>query len=557
MDVNSELQDSSALESTPATPGVAAPASDDVASVTSPALETADLYIREIESRLVSLREERERRRRERAEALQRERRAWTAEVHEIDRRRARIEELLGQWNEVSEESEGELVERGHAVLQALEVRRAECVAQLQFDPRESADLLQQWRDRAATVAMARDFEEFLADVREHCVKVDPEDFSSFLREHVGAHPLRSAVAGRIQEISDAAEARVHSLYDPAQASRLRREAEERAEREQRRADVRRRARELFDQVDQQQDGLDELDREEVRAQLEIWACDAKILGAEAEELGLPRLTEVDRVFAILVRKSKKLNPGFTVALKRGADLNWAEFREGAHARLLKAIEARRQRELRREAAEKHEREQRQRDEALALRAKDAADWIRAFLVDVEREHGGTVPEENGADFRKFVHDWIEGTPKSSDLAPDLVVSLEPYADWLRGPEFKRLRRAFEKRHEIRNVAIVPAEPMDSLRRRVLARVVEKFREAGKVGGSHTAVEHVLRGFPDHEKSTAREAYEVLVREDLVLEKTTSYGKQFSLAPHRMRDLEEIAEGRSTLPRIADFVAKG
>lgn len=62
------------------------------------------------------------------------------------------------------------------------------------------------------------------------------------------------------------------------------------------------------------------------------------------------------------------------------------------------------------------------------------------------------------------------------------------------------------------------------------------------IGGRHTAVENLRKGFPSHVRGDVDREVKALIREGLILPKTTSYGLQVSLNPRMIPEIERILE---------------
>jgi len=72
--------------------------------------------------------------------------------------------------------------------------------------------------------------------------------------------------------------------------------------------------------------------------------------------------------------------------------------------------------------------------------------------------------------------------------------------------------------------------------------VLRKMYLYGYIGGKHTSIEALKRGFPSHAKGGVEKAIKKLVKEDLIKFKPTGYGKQYSLNPLRIQEIKEIVE---------------
>ncbi len=62
------------------------------------------------------------------------------------------------------------------------------------------------------------------------------------------------------------------------------------------------------------------------------------------------------------------------------------------------------------------------------------------------------------------------------------------------------------------------------------------------IGGKHTAIEHLKKGFPSHLRGDVDDEVKGLIRNGFILPKTTSYGLQVSLNPRMIPEIERILE---------------
>jgi len=90
--------------------------------------------------------------------------------------------------------------------------------------------------------------------------------------------------------------------------------------------------------------------------------------------------------------------------------------------------------------------------------------------------------------------------------------------------------------------------------RRILRFVLSKLVAKGKIGGSHTHEDNVLRSVRDHEKGLAREVVDHLYRAAYLIPKPTVNDPHLSLAPERLREAHDIIEGRAGARRLAASV---
>ena len=79
---------------------------------------------------------------------------------------------------------------------------------------------------------------------------------------------------------------------------------------------------------------------------------------------------------------------------------------------------------------------------------------------------------------------------------------------------------------------------------------MEKYRKAilGKlyrhryIGGRHTSIDNVPKGFPKSETKNIEKALKSLVKEDYILRKPTSYGTEICLNPRKIKEIRKIIE---------------
>jgi hypothetical protein len=75
-----------------------------------------------------------------------------------------------------------------------------------------------------------------------------------------------------------------------------------------------------------------------------------------------------------------------------------------------------------------------------------------------------------------------------------------------------------------------------------MAQILKKLRRHGYWGGRHTAFDELTKGLPSHLRGEASDVAEELIKEDLLLEKPTGYGRHVSLNPRRKVDIDKIIE---------------
>jgi len=64
----------------------------------------------------------------------------------------------------------------------------------------------------------------------------------------------------------------------------------------------------------------------------------------------------------------------------------------------------------------------------------------------------------------------------------------------------------------------------------------------GYIGGRHTAIENLYRGFPSHLRGDAEKAAERLLKHGWLVRKTTGYGLQVSINPLMLPALKKELE---------------
>ncbi len=62
------------------------------------------------------------------------------------------------------------------------------------------------------------------------------------------------------------------------------------------------------------------------------------------------------------------------------------------------------------------------------------------------------------------------------------------------------------------------------------------------IGGKHTSIDNLQKSFPKHERGNVSEAIKVLIKSNLVILKSTSYGKHCSLNPKMIDEIEKLIE---------------
>jgi len=73
------------------------------------------------------------------------------------------------------------------------------------------------------------------------------------------------------------------------------------------------------------------------------------------------------------------------------------------------------------------------------------------------------------------------------------------------------------------------------------AVVLRKMLMHRWIGGKHTDIENIPKGFPPHVRNDVAKAVEELVREGFIRRKPTSYGEHVSLNPEKVHEAKRIA----------------
>ena len=76
--------------------------------------------------------------------------------------------------------------------------------------------------------------------------------------------------------------------------------------------------------------------------------------------------------------------------------------------------------------------------------------------------------------------------------------------------------------------------------------LLRKLAKHGYWGGRHTAFDNLHKGFPKHLGKEIKEAADELIKENILIQKPTSYGLHISINP-RMKDVVEKLIGCGSL----------
>jgi len=72
--------------------------------------------------------------------------------------------------------------------------------------------------------------------------------------------------------------------------------------------------------------------------------------------------------------------------------------------------------------------------------------------------------------------------------------------------------------------------------------ILRKMFFDGRIGGRHLGEQDLCRGFPSHEKGNIPKSLKKLIKEGLIDNHPTSYGMQYSLNPHRIKEIQDVLE---------------
>ena len=74
----------------------------------------------------------------------------------------------------------------------------------------------------------------------------------------------------------------------------------------------------------------------------------------------------------------------------------------------------------------------------------------------------------------------------------------------------------------------------------IASTLVRKLAYMGKWGASHTSFDNLPKGFPGHLRGDVKKIAEKLIKENILLVKPTSYGKEISLNPAKKAEVEAM-----------------
>jgi len=67
--------------------------------------------------------------------------------------------------------------------------------------------------------------------------------------------------------------------------------------------------------------------------------------------------------------------------------------------------------------------------------------------------------------------------------------------------------------------------------------IIKKLFHHGYIGGKHTDIENLKKGLPTHFKGEIKNGIKELVKEEILMLKTTSYGLHVSLNPRKIPEI--------------------
>jgi hypothetical protein len=70
--------------------------------------------------------------------------------------------------------------------------------------------------------------------------------------------------------------------------------------------------------------------------------------------------------------------------------------------------------------------------------------------------------------------------------------------------------------------------------------ILAKLHRHGYIGGRHTSIDNIPKGFPKHVYGKVKKVAKELTKQNLIIVKPTAYGLQASLNPYKMDEIEKI-----------------
>lgn len=81
---------------------------------------------------------------------------------------------------------------------------------------------------------------------------------------------------------------------------------------------------------------------------------------------------------------------------------------------------------------------------------------------------------------------------------------------------------------------------LTSMDAKIAKAILRKLYRDRRIGGRHTSVDHVPKGFPRDKAGDVKKTLKKLHTKGFVIFKPTNYGMQVSLNPSRVEEIEEI-----------------
>lgn len=72
--------------------------------------------------------------------------------------------------------------------------------------------------------------------------------------------------------------------------------------------------------------------------------------------------------------------------------------------------------------------------------------------------------------------------------------------------------------------------------------VLRKMYFYGYIGGKHTSIDNLQKSFPKHERGNIKESVKTLIKNNLIIPKSTGYGLHCSLNPRMIDEIEKVVE---------------
>ena len=82
--------------------------------------------------------------------------------------------------------------------------------------------------------------------------------------------------------------------------------------------------------------------------------------------------------------------------------------------------------------------------------------------------------------------------------------------------------------------------------------ILKTLMMRGQWGGRHTSIENALKGIPRHLIGKAKKIVKDLIKEQLLIPKTTHYGFHISLNPKFKKEIENIIETYHTFSEASN-----